>query len=483
MPIFLHDTLSGKKESFKPIAPKKVGMYHCGPTVYNYTHIGNLRSYVFADVLRRTLEYNDYKVKQVINITDVGHLSSDADDGEDKMTKALRREGKSMTLEAMREVGEFYTKAFVVDLKALNILLPHEMPRASDHIKGDIELIKILEGKSIAYKTNDGVYFDTSRFPEYGKLGRINLAGQKEGARVGVNEEKRNPTDFALWKFSSTAPLGAVEAREDAELTQNYAEKESQLGFESPWGKGFPGWHIECSAMSAKYLGQPFDIHTGGIDHIPVHHNNEIAQSESAYEKPLANYWLHNEHLILPSGDKMAKSGENFITLLTLKEKGMSPLAYRYYLLGANYKTPMVWSEEAMEGARNSYEKLLAHFLSLGDKDGKIDENYQQKFQEKINDALNPSIALSLIWEVLGDQKLLKEIKRATLLDFDRVLGLGLANLYAEPIPPEVQKLSDEREIARKNQNWKMSDILRKKIEGMGYKVHDEVLGPLLYKL
>ncbi len=359
------------------------------------------------------------------------------------------------------------------------------MPRASDHIAEDIELIKILEKKAVAYKISDGIYFDVSKYPKYGKLGKIDLSGQKSGARVLVNNEKRNPADFALWKFSSPMPIGMGDAQNNADLTQNYADKKTQIGFESPWGRGFPGWHVECSAMSAKYLGQPFDIHTGGIDHIPIHHQNEIAQSESAYDVPLANYWLHNEYLILPSGDKMAKSGENFITLRTLKEKGINPLAYRYYLLGANYRTPMVWSEKAMEGAINSYERISAHFLSIGNENGKIDENYRQKFQEVMNDDLGTPLALAIVWEVLSDQKLSNADKRATLLDFDRALGLGLglANLRAEPIPPEIQKLADERETARAAKNWRMSDILRKKIEALGYEVRDETDGPVLRKL
>src|SRR3989338_9633555 len=261
IPIKLFNTLTGHKEEFKPIKSGEVSMYNCGPTVYNYAHIGNLRAYVFVDVLRRTLEYNGYKVRQVMNITDVGHLTSDGDDGDDKMVKALKRDNLPMTLEAMRQVADKYTSAFVEDIKALNCKLPHEMPKASEHISEDIELIKKLEAKGIAYKTRDGVYFDTSKFPGYGKLGNINMKGQFAGARVAVNSEKKNPADFTLWKKSHR---------------QGSGQADNDIGWESLCGKGFPGWHIECSAMSRKYLGQPFDIHTGGIDHIPVHHNNEI---------------------------------------------------------------------------------------------------------------------------------------------------------------------------------------------------------------
>ncbi|MEN9524337.1 MAG: cysteinyl-tRNA synthetase, cysteinyl-tRNA synthetase, partial [Candidatus Parcubacteria bacterium] len=276
-------------------------MYHCGPTVYDYAHIGNLRSYVFADLLRRTFEYNNYKVTQIINITDVGHLVTDGDEGEDKMTKALRRENLPLTLGSMDRVATFYFVKFVDDLKALNIELPHEFPRASHYIEDDILMLKELEKKGFVYTTSDGLYFDISKFPTYGKLGNISLQAQKDGARVVVNPEKRNPADFVLWKF------------------------DSKIGWASPWGQGFPGWHIECSVMSRKLLGQPFDIHTGGIDHIPVHHNNEIAQSEAAYGQPLANFWMHNEFITVDNA-KMAKSSGGFMTLKSLEDETISAL-------------------------------------------------------------------------------------------------------------------------------------------------------------
>src|SRR3989338_9035670 len=284
MKLNLYNTLSGAKEEFKPIKAGVVGMYHCGPTVYNFAHIGNLRSYVFADTLRRTLEYAGFRVRQVMNITDIGHLTSDADEGDDKMVRALKREGRPMTLEGLRDVAEKYTNAFIEDIKSLNIKLPHDMPKASEHIAEDIALIGTLEEKDIAYRTHDGIYFDISKFPDYGTRGGFALGDLKEGARVVVNREKRSARYFALWKFSK-----------------------SGIGWESPWGRGFPGWHIECSAMSRKYLAQPFDIHTGGVDHVATHHQNEIAQSEAAYGAPLANYWLHNEHMQLGS-EKMAQS-------------------------------------------------------------------------------------------------------------------------------------------------------------------------------
>ena len=437
-------------------------MYNCGPTVYNYAHIGNLRAYVFADTLRRALEWNGYKVKQVMNITDVGHLTSDADEGEDKMTKALKKEGLSLTLEAMKEVGEKYTKIFLGDLSALNIETPDEMPRASEHIKEDIEIIKKLEEKDFAYKISDGVYFDTAKFPSYGKLGNIKHEGQKEGARVTPNPEKHNPADFTLWKF------------------------DSKLGWDSPWGKGFPGWHIECSAMSRKYLGQPFDIHTGGVDHIGTHHNNEIAQSEAAFGVPLANIWMHNEYLNIAEG-KMAKSGENFLTLQLIIKKGISPLAYRYYLLGANYRTPMAFSSESLEAAKNALARLVASLASLPE-GGEINGDYEEKFGEVLNDDLNTPVALSLIWEILDDKKVSPEDKRATILKFDEALGLNLTKLIKkelEPIkiPPAVEDLLKERKTARAEKNWNQADKLRDEIKKFGFDVKDSEDGSQIKKL
>lgn len=295
-PVFLYDTLKKEKREFSPIKEGEVSMYHCGPTVYDYLHIGNLRTFLLADFLRRVFEFNGYKVHQVMNITDIGHLTSDADSGDDKMTKALIREGKELTLENMKQLALFYSDVFKNDLKNLNILTPNSLPMASDHIQEDIDLISLLTKKGFTYKTSDGLYFDTLKYPEYGKLGGISVIDEKElQSRLAQNSEKKDPRDFALWKFNNT------------------------LGYEAPWGKGFPGWHIECSAMSMKYLGESFDIHTGGIDHISVHHNNEIAQSESVTGKPLANYWLHGAFLTVKDS-KMAKSSGEFITLKSLVE-------------------------------------------------------------------------------------------------------------------------------------------------------------------
>ena len=445
--------------------PQKVGMYNCGPTVYDYAHIGNLRAYVFADILRRTLELNGYTVDQVINITDIGHLASDGDDGDDKMTKGLKREGKTLTLENMKWLADLYTEKFKEDLIDLNIQLPTHLPKASEHIQEDIELLKKLEEKGFMYKTSDGVYFDTSKDPDYGQLGKSHAKEIKDNessedesqSRIGLNSEKKNPKDFAVWKFNDV------------------------LGYESPWGKGFPGWHIECSAMSMKYLGETFDIHTGGVDHIPVHHNNEIAQSESATGEKYVNYWVHNAFMNIEGG-KMAKSDGNFLRLQSIKDKGISPLAYRYWLLGARYSSPMNFSWEALEGANNAFKKLETHILELGETSGAVHEKYHQEFLKLLNDDLDTPKALALVWEVLGDSSLSDSDKKATLFDFDTVLGLGLKNIKTEPIPAEVYVLADEREIARKNKDYAKSDELRKKIEELGYLVKDTESGPKISK-
>ncbi len=463
--IKLTNTLSGTKEPFFAIneREKKVTMYNCGPTVYDFAHIGNLRSYVFADVLRKTLEFNGYSITQVINSTDIGHLASDADDGDDKMTKGLKREGKSFTLESMKELGDFYTERFKEDLTALNIQFPTHLPKASEHITEDIELITTLEKKGVTYTTSDGVYFDTSKDPDYGKLGNMNKQDENEEvSRIGINTEKRNPKDFALWKFNNN------------------------LGYESPWGKGFPGWHIECSAMSKKYLGQPFDIHTGGIDHIPVHHNNEIAQSETAFDKPYAHFWLHNAHVNIEGG-KMAKSEGNFIRLQSLIEHDLDPLSYRYWLLGARYSTSMNFSWDALQAAQNAYSNFLQYFLDLGPESGTADENYVALFKGFINDDLDTPKALALAWELLKDEEVSAEDKRATLITFDKVLGLGLETLPSEyfklDIPENVAALVEEREQARKNKDFKRSDELRSEIQKAGFEVKDTDKGPILSQI
>ncbi len=465
----LTNTLTGQKELFTPITENHVGMYNCGPTVYDYPHIGNLRKYVIDDILRRTLELNNYTVNQVINVTDVGHLVSDADSGEDKIEKGAAREHKTV-----QEITKMYADAFFADLKDMNIKAADDKddesktPWATHHIQEQIDLIKKLEDKKYTYLTSDGVYFDTSRFGAYGNLGHIDIKNLKEGARVEANSEKKNPTDFALWKFSKP-------------------EDKRQQEWPSPWGTGFPGWHIECSAMSMKYLGESFDIHTGGIDHIPVHHNNEIAQSEAATGKKFVNYWIHENFLNIDN-TKISKSLKNTYRLKDLKEKGISPLAYRYWLLTAHYQSPINFTWEAIQAAQNAYSKLLEHTKNLETAPVTPDSEYLAIFKGYINDDLDTAKGLALVWELLKDEEVAPSVKRATILKFDEVLGLNIAtqvkNLetFSTAIPEKVQKLVQEREEARKNKDFKKSDELRDKIKELGYEIKDTSTGTTLNK-
>lgn len=462
-PLLLSNTLTGTKDRFEPLREDFVRMYNCGPTVYDYAHIGNLRSYVFADVLRRTLTVNGFKVMQVVNVTDVGHLTSDADDGDDKMTVGLKREGLPRTLEGMKQLANIYTAAWLEDLEALNIKTPSALPRASEHVAADVALIETLMQKEVAYTTVDGVYFDVTKFPEYGKLGGIDRTALKDGARVAANDHKRNPADFALWKFNDT------------------------LGWESPWGRGFPGWHIECSAMAMEYLGKELDIHTGGIDHIGTHHNNEIAQSEAATGKPFARYWLHNEHIRI-EGTKFSKSLRNAVTLRQVKEHGISALAYRYWLLGGHYKSPMNFSWSALEGAATALRRLQRVLVEELAKTptGSVDATYAQRFLETINDDLDTPGALALAWQLVKDDNVQPADKRATLLHFDSVLGIGLRELAksgtqtvslqvvpAAELPQDIKTLVEERDAARADKDWAKADNIRDVLQTRGYSVED----------
>jgi cysteinyl-tRNA synthetase len=391
------------------------------------------------------LEFDGYKVKEVMNITDVGHLTSDGDTGEDKLERAAKKNQESVW-----EVAQRYTDAFVSDIEKLNIQLPDMMPRATDHIDEQIQIIKKLEEKGFTYKTSDGIYFDTSKFPDYGKMARLNLEGQKAGARVEENAEKKSPYDFALWKFSRS-------------------DEKRQMEWESPWGVGYPGWHIECSAMSTKYLGQPFDIHTGGIDHIPVHHTNEIAQSEAAYGKPLANCFLHSEFLLMGQ-DKMSKSLGNITTLVELEKTGYEPSHYRYLTLTAHYRSKLSFSFDALDSARNALGNLREDVSSYPEP-GEIDREYLAKFQERVDDDLDMPGALAVMWGVVKSD-LPNSVKAATLFKFDEVLGLGLQDSRVE-IPAEVQRLIDEREKAREEKDFAKSDELRAQIEERGFGLRD----------
>lgn len=429
-----------------------------GHAVYNYAHLGNLRSYIFSDVLKRVLLFNGFKVKHVMNITDVGHLTSDADAGMDKMLQAALREKKSVWT-----IAEFYTDAFKRDIRKLNILKPDLWCRATDHITEQIEMIKTLENKGFTYTAGRNVYFDTSKLKDYGKLARLRL--EEEGkARVKKDPNKKNKHDFVLWFTKS-----------------KFTEQE--MKWKSPWGPaGYPGWHIECSAMSSKYLGKQFDIHTGGIDHIPIHHTNEIAQSEAAFgKKPWVRYWLHNEFLVLEK-EKMAKSGENFITLSGLEEKGFDALDFRYFCLGTHYRKPLMFSFEALEGARVGRKKLFERVLDIKGAKGKISVKYLKQFTTEVNDDLNTPKTLAVLWEVLKSDLSDKD-KYATVLKFDEVLGLGLDSTKKEKIPQSVLKLAQEREKARKEKDWVKADQLREKIKKLSYWVDDEKEGFVVKRL
>lgn len=525
--LFLYNTLTRKKEEFKPIKKGKVGLYTCGPTVYNYAHIGNLRTYIFEDILKRVLIYNGYDVKHVMNITDVGHLTGDMDMGEDKMEKGARNAiyfkcpkcgewsltGKQLPkwmfneladagIEAMHprchkcqessflkrgiikhgtefnkksiwEIAEFYTKSFQEDIKKLNILDPDEWPKATDYIEQQIDLIKKLEEKGYTYKTSDGIYFDTSKFKDYTKLSHLKLDELKEGARVEKNDEKKNATDFVLWKFSPK-------------------NSKRQMEWESPWGVGFPGWHIECSAMSAELLKDQLDIHCGGIDHINIHHTNEIAQSEAATGKKFFNFWIHGAFLNIAGGKRMAKSKNNFLTIdNAFVKKGINPLAYRFAALQIHYRKPMEYSKDSIRNAEKGLQHLYNQVQDLGSynqnsgvqvyKMGNIDLKFKENFFNAINNDLNIPQALAVVQEVLKFD-LSKEDKLATILDFDKVLGLGLDKLDEEKLSDDINDLKISREQAREEKNWEESDRLRDEIEKKGYTVEDSKDGMRVIK-
>ncbi|OGZ34246.1 MAG: cysteine--tRNA ligase [Candidatus Portnoybacteria bacterium RBG_13_41_18] len=459
----LYNTLTRQKEIFEPINDKKVGIYCCGPTVYWYAHIGNFRTYIFADILRRVLEFNDYQVLHIMNYTDVGHLTSDADTGEDKMEKGAAREGKTAW-----EIADFYIKAFEKDAEALNILKPDRAVRATDHIPEQIDLIKILEKKGYTYLINDGVYFDTSKLTDYGKLARLDIKGLKSGARIEIVEGKKNLTDFALWKLT---PSGT----------------RRQMEWDSPWGRGFPGWHIECSAMAKKYLGQQFDIHCGGIDHIPVHHTNEIAQSETAFGKVPARFWLHNEFLLVDSG-KMSKSLGNIYTLEQLKEKGYGSIAFRYLNLTAHYRSKLNFTWESLEAAQSALDNLYDIYRDLkydfkGISKSDFYKKYHDDFLSAINDDLNTPEALAIMWKLIKDEMIPSAEKKSALLDFDKIFGLGLKKIEKIEIPPEILDLANQREKLRQEKKWREADEIRKQIESEGWQIEDTKKGPEIVKL
>lgn len=464
----LFNTLSRTKQEFRPLHNNKVGMYTCGPTVYDFAHIGNLRAYLFADLLKRTISHDGYQVTHIMNITDVGHLTGDRDMGQDKVESAAAKAGKSAW-----EIASYYTEAFLDDIKKLNILPPDRMPKATDHIKEMIALIQKLAKNGFTYQTTDGIYFDTAKLADYGKLAKLDREGLQEGARVEPNPEKKNPTDFALWKFSH--PRGG-----SFDSAQDDGAERRQMEWESPWGVGFPGWHIECSVMSTKYLDQPFDIHTGGIDLVPVHHINEIAQSEAAFAKPLAMFWLHNEHLLL--GDaRIGKSEGNQITLPDLLNEGYSALAYRYFVLGGHYRSRLNFSWQALESAQNSLNNLYATIAPSQKAKGNCPE-FEQDFFAAINDDLDTPKALAIMWNMLRSNNPL-EAKLSSLLEFDKILGLSIKTIWKElqkPLPPDVKNLVQKRERMRREQNWAGADALREQIGKLGYEIRDTDIDPLV---
>lgn len=462
MDLKIYNTLSRSKEVFVPVRPGRVGIYTCGPTVYNYAHIGNLRTYIFMDILRRVFAFNGYKVKSVMNITDVGHLLSDADDGDDKMSMAAAEQKKTP-----EEIAEFYSAAFFRDIARLNVRRPDVTPKATEHIGDMIKIVQALLDKGYAYETNDGIYFDISKFPDYGKLSGANLEEQLAGARVDINTGKRHPADFALWK--KAAP--------------NHIMK-----WPSPWGMGYPGWHIECTAMSNKYLGDVFDIHTGGIDHVPIHHENEIAQAEAWLGKKAVNYWMHSEFMLVDGG-KMSKSLGNTYTVDDLAAKGYTPMEFRYMCLNVQYRQKLNFTWEAMAAAKTAYERLSAllyrHKTAPAPGNRPEIEKYLGEFHEAINDDLNVPMAMGVLWKMLRlpagkdvyDAALVMD--KVFALDFDKVASPD----HTAEAPPEIREMAEKRREVRRDKNWAESDRLRDEIAAKGYKVLDTADGYRLEKI
>ncbi len=453
MDIFFYNTLTKSKETFKPIDNKEVKIYSCGPTVYKDATIGNMRTNLFQDTLRKVLKYNGYKIKHVMNITDVGHLVSDGDEGEDKMLKSAREENKSPL-----EIAKHYTELFFEDLKKLNIETPEIICKATEHIKEMLEYVKQLIENGYAYETSTAIYFDVSKLDKYGVLSGINLEEQKAGARIEIDKEKRNPYDFALWIK---------------------APKNHLMKWDSPWGPSYPGWHIECSAMGRKYLGEQFDIHTGGIDLIPTHHENEIAQSKGACGKIPANYWLHGEYLLI-DGRKMSKSLGNVYLLKDIEEKGYDPLVYRLFNYSSHYRNKINFTWEAMEGAskslerlRNSYQLHIKGTDILNEEDNNKLIELEENFHKAINDDMNMPLAMSFVWEVVRFEKKSPEIANL-LLKFDTILSLEIdKDIEKQEIPEEIKQLLEERKNAREQKDWKKSDEIRDILKQKGYIVKD----------
>ncbi len=449
MKIYFQNSLSRQKEEFKSIKKNKVGLYTCGPTVYDYPHIGNLSAYVIWDVLKRFLLSQGYDVKHVMNLTDVGHLTSDADEGEDKMETAKRREKKTAW-----EVADYFIGVFKTSIKELNILEPSKFLRVTDVIQEQIDFAKVMDEKGYLYKISDGMYFDTSKLNNYGQLANLAEVDQQEGARVAKNPEKKNASDFAVWKFSPE-------------------NSQRDMEWDSPWGKGFPGWHLECSVMSQMELGDTFDIHTGGVEHLTVHHPNEMAQSEAVTGKLQANIWLHNQHLRYEGG-KMSKSAGVFIKLTDIKEKGYSPMALRYFILQNNYRKPHNFSWDSLSASQNALKNILREISFYDDKKGRVDKASLEEFYTALADDLNIAKALSSIQKVI-EIKLEEADKLATILEMDKVLGLDLATLRTKSLalPKEAEDLLKKRQEVRDDKDWPRSDQLRDQLKGISVEVQD----------
>ena len=451
-----YNTLTRTKEEFRPLNGNTVTMYSCGPTVYNYAHIGNLRTYIFMDLIRRTLRYEGYKLKGVMNITDVGHLMADSDDGEDKMAVASREQNKTPW-----EIAEQYTKVFFEDLAKLNISKPEIIAKATEHIPEMIDYVKALEEGGVSYETSDGIYFDISKFPRYGCLSRANIEEQLAGARVEVNDEKRHPADFALWKKAD--PLHIMQ-------------------WESPWGKGYPGWHIECSAMSRKYLGECFDIHSGGVDHIPIHHENEIAQNEVLTGKQSVRFWMHGEFMLVNNG-KMSKSLGNTYTVADLEKKGYDPLDFRFFCLNTHYRKKLNFTFEGLDAAKTSRERLtqalIQHKASSAATDKAVIDKLRDDFRRAIEDDINVPLALGILFTAIKEPKskdiyeLALEFDKIFGLSFDKIKAVEAAKEEAVEIPEEIASLVKARAEAKAVKNYALADEIRAEIAKKGYNVLD----------
>jgi cysteinyl-tRNA synthetase len=462
VPLVVYNTMNRAKEAFVPMKKGRVGMYTCGPTVYWYATIGNMRTYIFSDIVRRVFEYNGLKVKQVMNVTDVGHLQGDGDAGVDKMEAAAAQEKRSA-----KEIADHYLAVFKEDMKKLNILSPQVWPRATAHIREQIALVKKLEKRGFTYKTSDGIYFNSARFPNYSRLARLHVEDLQEGSRVSMGD-KKHKTDFALWKFSDIPGM-------------------RQQEWKAPWGMGYPGWHLECSAMAMKYLGERFDVHTGGEDHIPVHHTNEIAQSEAATGKKFVNYWMHGAFLMF-NGEKVSKSKGGLYTVSELQEQGYHPLDYRYLCLMTHYRKPLDFSLEALEAAKNARTRLERKVIELRKEKVKGSaqraEMYREQFHRAVNDDMNVPAGLAVMWNMMDDSSFDAKKKLALLLGFDNVLGLDVKNMKEKKVsmPALVKKLAAERVMARKMKDWTRSDALRREIEEKGFSVEDGPEGQNILK-